>query len=204
MSLKRFLSEFYARALPIEQIQAPKNQTRFTYDMGPMYFLGQQIVKNMQQQGYPSYIHTCFRPPEIQEEKHKQGLSKAPAWASPHQYYEAVDIVHLTKHWHASNQYWHALNNAVEIIAEKYGVELEHGYDWGWDSAHIELADWRKVRDRHRELDWLEGGMRPPHERDRVERFKEVLPSVWAQYQRSMTHFKQAHRHYEDDPQFRP
>lgn len=182
---------------PREKGQEAKVQRRYTYDAGPMLYLGQQIVRAMQDAGYPSRIHCHYRPPGKQAELKEAGHSRASPWDSPHQYYEAVDIIHASKGWGVTDQYWETLASCARIVADKYGVELELGHDWGWDSAHIEVKDWRKFRDllRQRWLDdyaeWNNGGKvgvlpepTPPTKLELWERFKEVLPKVAREYER--------------------
>jgi len=162
---------------PRERMQETKRQTRFTYTDGPMYYLGLQIVKAMQDAGYPAKISECYRSPERQDELYARKRTKAKRWQSPHQYLEAVDIIHPSLGWNVSPDYWDALNACAQIVAEKHGVELEYGYDWGWDMAHIEIKDWREVRERL--------GPLVPTPRNLWDRFKEVLPNVAKQHQKS-------------------
>jgi hypothetical protein len=168
---------------PREKMQEPKRQSRFTYTDGPMFFLGLQIVKAMQDAGYPAKIHECYRPPERQDALFAKGKSKARAWSSPHQFLEAVDIIHPSKGWNVSDEYWDTLHACATIVEEKFGVEFEHGYDWGWDKAHIELKDWRVMRERIKRASGAK--MRNPYPAELWQRFKEVLPSVAKQHMRS-------------------
>lgn len=173
---------------PRERMQVPKRQTAYTYVDGPMYYLGQQIVKAMQDAGYPAKILWCYRSPEIQRGLYAQGrtapgrkVTNAKPWDSPHQYFEAVDIIHPSLGWQVSEDYWEALASCVRIVADKFGVELDHGHTWRFrDSAHIQLKDWKTVRDRHRRQVLDEGLNRPPNEAELWFRFCEVLPSVAA------------------------
>lgn len=188
---KRFRSprELFRAALaavfPTEKMQVPKRQTAFCYVDGPMHYLGQQIVKRMQDAGHPAVIIECYRPPERQRELKAQGRSKAGPWESPHQYFEAVDIVHPSLGWGVSDAYWEALAACVRIVSEAYGVELVHGHYWRFrDSAHIEIRDWRLVRDRHRKRVLDGGEARRPSAAELCERFAEVLPAVSADQQR--------------------
>lgn len=165
-----------------ERTQSPKKQTRYSYVDGPMNYLGQQIVRKMQDAGYPSRIHCCYRPAEEQLELVEKGRSKANPWASPHQYMEAVDIIHLTLGWNVTQDYWDTLASAARTVADEHNIRLELGYDWGWDSAHIELKDFRTVRDK------MWGKFRPSEAATRAhlqQRFKEVLPHVWKRYEKS-------------------
>lgn len=163
-----------------ERHQVRKRTIRCTKLNGPMYYLGKQIIKRMESMGYPSKIYYCYRTPEEQKVIFQRGSSKARAWQSPHQYYEAVDIVHATKYWNASKEYWEALALCVRQVAIDFNVKLDHGHHWNWvDSAHIEIDDWRSQKGRYvHEHGLNEGKPRPPNQFERLERFKEVLPKV--------------------------
>jgi len=177
---------------PHEKMQEPKRQSRYTYVDGPMYYLGQQIVKAMQDAGYPAKILYCYRSAWKQNELYVKGrtapgpkVTNAAPWQSAHQYYEAVDIIHPSRGWDVSERYWEALASCVRIVSEKFGVELNHGHYWKFrDSAHIELRDWRLVRDRHKRNVHDQGDLRPPNRDELWWRFYEVLPDVVrSQYQ---------------------
>lgn len=189
--------KFFKRLIgvPVTEVrrQAEKPQSRFTYTDGPMYFLGQQIVKGMQQAGYPAKIHCCYRTPEEQQRALDRGASNARPFRSPHQFYEAVDIIHESFAWFHPDlrppstpkevwekqaaDFWETLAAVSRTVADRYGVRLELGHDWGWDSAHIELRDWRDFR---RAI-----GMSVPTRVQLAARFSEVLPHQWKQFQKS-------------------
>jgi hypothetical protein len=159
-------------------MQVQQRQTAFCYTSGPMFYLGQQIVRAMQDAGYPAKIHACYRSPSVQRRLKAEGRSKADAWQSPHQFYEAVDIIHPGKGWDVSSSYWDALAACSRVVSAKFGVPLELGHDWGWDSAHIEIKNWRVFRDLHLAVMRREGVERPPNGDELCERFKVVLPLV--------------------------
>lgn len=164
---QELVAQAVASQFPHEKMQVSKRQTAFTYSDGPMFYLGQQIVKAMEDAGYPAKIVECWRSPERQSKMLEGGSSRAGPWHSPHQYFEAVDIIHPSKGWDVSPEYWRTLSACVRIVAEKFKVELEHGHNWRFvDSAHIELKDWRKVKTK-----------RKPTSADLWRRFQEVLPS---------------------------
>ena len=161
----------------------PHPQTRFTWTEGPMIYLGQQICKRMEKGGWPSRIAYGYRTPEHQNRLYNTRTPKgkrvtyAKAYQSPHNFFEAVDIVHKGKGWDAPKEYWEALAQCVRVVSQEYNVALVHGHHWKMvDSAHIELADWREVRKRQQRLQrphW------PPTKHELAERFEEVLPLVW-------------------------
>lgn len=181
MTIKEMMRRARKWFWPREKMQVEKRQTRYTYVDGPMVYLGQQIIKAMEDAGYPAMIFESIRTPERQDQLRKDGKSNAGQWQSPHQYWEAVDIVHPSLYWSVSKDYWMALRAAVEVVEAKFNVKLvQGGRDWGWDEAHVQLADWRKAKRKHDER-LLENGekRRPPNEAERAERFLLVLPQVW-------------------------
>ncbi|WP_371168638.1 M15 family metallopeptidase [Aliiroseovarius sp. 2305UL8-7] len=102
---------------PRTNMQVEKRQTSYTYVDGPMMFLGQQIVKVMEDSGYPAKIFQCYRSPARQQELYDQGrtkpgkrVTKAKPFSSAHQYLEAVDIIHPSIGWpKREDPYWEAL-----------------------------------------------------------------------------------------------
>ena len=84
-----------------------------------------------------------YRSPEKQQElfDRRPKVTNAGPWQSPHQFFEAVDIVHKSKYWNASPEYWETLANVVRTVSREYNVDLNHGHHWNMvDSAHIELT----------------------------------------------------------------
>lgn len=160
------------------RFQDPKPSAAVTRNLGPMLYIGQQIVKRMGKMGYPSKIAEHYRTPERQQKLYNsgKGVTGARAWSSPHQYYEAVDIVHKTLNWDAPPEYWDALAVCVRVIEADLRVKLVHGHTWKMvDSAHIELADWREVRQR--QFDKV-GYAHEPTAAQLLLRWREVLPSI--------------------------
>ena len=124
-----------------------KKLTRYTYTEGPIYYVGQRIVRQMQEAGYPAIIFEHIRTPERQTELMARKVTKAGPWDSAHQYGLAVDIIPASKTWPPfSDPFWEALAVAVQIVQDELGNRLAHGYTWGWDAAHIELLDYRRYR----------------------------------------------------------
>ena len=155
--------------------QVEKPLYRVNKNEGPMLFIGQQIVKRMEKMGYPSKIAEHWRTPERQAKLFFEGRSKIPSLGA-HVFGEAVDIVHKELNWDAPAAYWDALAVAVRVIAADYRVDLVHGHYWRFvDSAHIELKDWRKVRDRYLHN---HPAQVLPTEEELFERWHEVLPGV--------------------------
>lgn len=158
-----------------DRVTPRRKQTRYTYSDGPMVYLGQQIVRLMQDAGYPAKIYEAYRPPERQTALYVQNKTKAKAYQSPHQYYLAVDIIHASRGWPPKDDpFWPALAASVQVVEEKFDVALTHGYDWGWDYAHVELTDFRKWRDVI--------GQQPITSEMLDLMFATELPKVWKAY----------------------
>lgn len=183
--LKELLAKLRVGLKPRTRMQDPKIPSRYDYTQGPMYYLGQQICVEMAKAGYPSKIVYGYRSAGLQNKLYAQGrtaegprVTNAKAWESPHNIYEAVDICHKFLGWKVEEEYWTTLAGVIQIIENRFGVKLRHGHDWDGDgipvhldpderfrdSAHIELADWRKLP------------RRPMTPTDRWARFEEVLP----------------------------
>lgn len=145
-----------------------------------MTFLAQQHVALLQAAGWDAKIFCIYRSPKDQDIAFRAKRSKAQAFFSPHQYFEAADIIHRTKGWNVAPAFWDDLHAASHVVMKKFKVTLECGYDWGWDKAHIELKDWRTVRDR---MDH-----RVPQSKDLDFRFAEVLPAVWKTHTKSKSY----------------
>jgi hypothetical protein len=188
---------------PREKMQVVKRQTRFTYTDGPMYFLGQQIVKQMEDAGYPAKIVWGYRSAAQQQRLYDKGrttpgpdvsperplgriVTKAKPWRSPHNYLEAVDIAHPSKGWNVSDEYWETLAACTRIVEQRFDVDLTGGLDWGWDLAHIELADWRIMRDMKFAHAKQTGEMIPPTPKELWWRFEQVLPKVAKRHKNSV------------------
>lgn len=165
--------------MPEPRMQTPKPQTGVNRSDGPMAFLADQIVKRMEKAGWPSKIHCLHRSAHEQNvlyEKRVNGrrVTKAEAWMSAHQFYDAADIVHASLYWNAPPEYWKMLAVVVRQVANEYKVDITHGHYWKMvDSAHIELTDWRN----HRMQNSKNGGYHEPTKEELYQRFLDVLPS---------------------------
>lgn len=193
------------RLWPHERGADPKRQTIFCYQDGPMFWLGQKIVLEMQKAGYPAKIAECYRDYRRQMDLLRQGRSKAMAFQSPHQFYLAVDIIHPSKGWDVSSAYWETLASCVRVVEEKYGRGerlLVHGHNWQFkDSAHVQLANWHEFADRilgdltpqdaysyivaspesarMADIPSIRAARFVPTSDQLAEWFREVLPQVW-------------------------
>jgi hypothetical protein len=180
-NLYKTLHEFaYSKEL---RFQVEKPKAFLNSSDGPMIWLGDQIVKRMEKAGWPSKVYYGYRSPELQTKLYNRRVkgrrvTNAKAYESPHNFYEAVDIVHSTLYWNAPPEYWEALAQCVRVVEAEYNVELTHGHYWKTivDSAHIELTNWRIVKARQSRK---RGDYWPPTKQELVDRFDEVIPAIW-------------------------
>lgn len=189
---------------PHVKMQVSKRQTRYSYSDGPTHYLAQQVVKLMEDAGFPSKIVYVYRSPEKQAQLYAQGrtapgpvVTRAKPWSSAHQLADAADICHLSLGWEVPEEYWDTLAACIRTVEERYGVDIIHGHDWDddgvpvhmdpderfRDSAHFQLKDWKEHRRRHFErLAYYGEKRRPLNDLELWERFKEVLPGVARDY----------------------
>ncbi len=158
-----------------------KRITRMRYDVGPMGFLSDQIMKEMQRAQYPVREFNLYRPPEKQIEMLRRGVSNAGPFESSHQYYCASDIIHEKWAWFAAKEapdgdhFWDRLWDCAAVVSEKYKVQFSNRLSW--DPAHIQMANWRNFKA-------LVGEVEPTQEQlDKW--FARTLPAVWKQHLRS-------------------
>lgn len=160
-----------------------KRITRMRYDVGPMGFLADQIMKEMQRAGYPVREFNLYRPPAKQDKMFATGVSRARRFQSSHQYYGASDLIHEEWAWFHPSQvgvpdgrhFWNRIWDCVEVVGEKFNVEFSQRLSW--DPAHVQLENWREFKEvvgeaepNRTQLDWY---------------FQVTLPAVWKQHQRS-------------------
>lgn len=157
-----------------------KRLTRMRYGVGPMGFLADQIMKEMQRAGYPPREFNLYRSPEEQKKMRSRRVSMVGPFDSAHQYYAASDIIHEKWAWFAADEapdgqaFWDCLWDCVEVVGEKYRVEFAPRITW--DPAHVQLKNWREFKEvvgevepTQKALDWY---------------FQITLPRVWADYQK--------------------
>jgi peptidoglycan L-alanyl-D-glutamate endopeptidase CwlK len=73
---------------------------------------------------------------EEQEELFESGKSKT--MNSRHLTGHAVDIVPYPVTW--EYEAFEPVVDAMRQAAQELGIQVTHGYDWGWDAAHHELS----------------------------------------------------------------
>jgi peptidoglycan L-alanyl-D-glutamate endopeptidase CwlK len=74
------------------------------------------------------------------EERQKQLVAegKSKTMNSRHLTGHAVDIVPYPISWEWED--FRPVVNALRKAAKELGVDVEHGFDWGWDAPHTELT----------------------------------------------------------------
>lgn len=113
------------------------------------------MYKRCDGRGIPVYAHCIVRTYEQQLAEYREGNSRdSPQdglW--PHKG-TAVDIIHSIHGWQMSEYEWLILGEIGKELANQRGFDIVWGGDWipkgskalvGWDPAHWELRDWRKL-----------------------------------------------------------
>lgn len=115
-----------------------------------------KFISRCRKMGIPLFTHCCIRGSVEQNRLFKEGMSKARAGESPHNYGAAVDIIHGTKGWTISRKQWAILGHIGKETAAVSGISVVWGGDWKFfDPAHWELTNWRDVRSRYEDgEDW--------------------------------------------------
>ena len=89
------------------------------------------------------FVNEGVRSIQRQRELYMQGKSKCDGVInrSKHQEGKAIDVYYIG--WKNSNspsdKRWRKLMESFKIAGKMLGLKLNFGYDWGWDSPHIEL-----------------------------------------------------------------
>lgn len=158
-----------------------KRLTRMRYDVGPMGFLSDQIMKEMQRAGYPVREFNLYRSAADQDAAYHRGASRARAFRSAHQFFSATDIIHERWAWFADpkapdgSDFWNRLWDCAEVVSEKFKVKFDKRLSW--DAAHIELTGWEQFRDVV--------GLTKPSQTALNWYFQVTLPDVWKQHLRA-------------------
>lgn len=99
--------------------------------------------KAARKKGFPLYVHTCWRSPELQAKLQLEGHSTLRSGA--HQRSCAVDVLHPEWHWELPRDAWLYLGALGREVARMQGIKVRWGGDFKslWDPAHWELEDWR-------------------------------------------------------------
>lgn len=105
------------------------------------------FLRDLERRNIPLFPVDGFRDAETQDRLFKQGVTKARAGQSPHNYGLAVDVVHSTKFWDLTRRQWDVIGLIGKEAARKANVKVTWGGDWSfYDPAHWELRDWKKLK----------------------------------------------------------
>lgn len=125
------------------------------------------FYKRMDGRGIPVYAHTIVRTPEQQLQEFLDGDSRDDPRDGlyPHKG-TAVDIIHSIYAWDMSEYEWLIFGEVGKELAIQRGLDMVWGGDWikkgsnakvGWDPAHWELRDWRKLCAKYPWKETLDG-----------------------------------------------
>ncbi len=102
------------------------------------------FLRDLERRNIPLFPVDGFRDAKTQQRLFKQGVTKARAGQSPHNYGLAVDFVHSTKFWDLNRLQWDVIGLIGKESARKCNVKVTWGGDWSfYDPAHWELRDWK-------------------------------------------------------------
>lgn len=162
--------------------QPKKRITRMRYGDGPMGYLSDQIMKEMQRAGYAPREHCLYRSASEQIAMLNKRVSRAGAFESAHQYYSAVDIICERWAWFADPKapsgqpFWDCLWDCVELVSERFKVNFDPVLSW--DLAHVELTGWEDFREKV--------GYDRPNQMQLDQYFADKMPAVWKARQRAL------------------
>ncbi|QCS37297.1 hypothetical protein [Tortoise microvirus 81] len=106
-----------------------------------------RVQKECAKRGIPVFAHEFYRSPERSAQLYRQGVSKAKAGQSPHNYGMAVDIIHATRAWDLTKKEWAVLGAIGHECARKMELKVEWGGTWRfYDPAHWEIVGWKALR----------------------------------------------------------
>ena len=100
--------------------------------------------KDLQARGMPFFAHCFVRSHALQDTLYANGVSKARAGQSPHNWGMAVDVVHYGRFWQLTRQEWAVVGLLGKEAARRRNIKVTWGGDWRfYDPAHWELSDWK-------------------------------------------------------------
>lgn len=111
------------------------------------------VLRKYKKLGVPMFALYVVRTAEEQMDLYEKGTSRdSPAdglW--PHKCC-AVDLIHGAKAYKLTDEQWLLLGHVGHEVAKAKGIKVEWGGDWkkpgeklGWDPAHWQLANWKKL-----------------------------------------------------------
>jgi hypothetical protein len=109
------------------------------------------FIRELKKRGMPFFAHNMVRTFAEQDGLYVRGVTKARAGQSPHNYGLAVDIIHSNYAWDVFNDpsSCEIVGHLGKEVAQRVGVNIEWGGDWGWDPAHWEITGWKILKDQY-------------------------------------------------------
>lgn len=113
----------------------------------PLIEFERKFIKRMRVLGVPMFAHNMVRTAEQQNKLLADGVSRAGAGRSPHNFGLAVDIVHSVRAWDLKPKEWALSGHVGKEVARACGLQVEWGGDWNfYDPAHWEVEGWRLLK----------------------------------------------------------
>lgn len=108
------------------------------------------FLRDLQRRSMPFFVHCYVRSNAQQDTLYSQGVTKARAGQSPHNWGMACDIVHFGRFWELTQKEWAVVGEIGKEAARRRNIKITWGGDWKfYDPAHWELTDWKKRITHH-------------------------------------------------------
>lgn len=105
-----------------------------------------RFTATLRRYGVPAFVHNGYRSGPEQDALFAQGVTKARAGQSAHNFGAAVDVVHYGFYWDLTPNEWAIFGAIGKDCAASLSLKITWGGDWSfWDPAHWELREWRKL-----------------------------------------------------------
>jgi len=100
------------------------------------------VIRACAKIGIPMFAHSVVRTDAEQTALFVQGVSKARAGQSWHNFGCAIDLIHSVKGWNLADHEWRLLRHIGMEVAGRFGLKVEWGGDWRfYDPAHWQLEE---------------------------------------------------------------
>lgn len=146
-ALKRLQSK---PALSSVNYRTRRDGVNFDHAQPEIKAFAQRFVSDLALYNVPMFIHGIYRDPDEQDRLFEQGVTKARAGQSAHNFGAAADIVHYGFYWELTKKEWNLMGSFGKDLASTMGLQVTWGGDFNsiWDPAHWELKHWKDLKPR--------------------------------------------------------